>query len=335
MKRKTVGALTLAMKKSKKNALSARYFFWGNYPLIHELLLPFLDEWGTFNLGRVDRVLSQILRDNRFVHNRLSLVSQHFEKLGLCCICFGPTCSRFSDENGLYCHINCIPKVYEWSISNTNIPGPRGNNDMGTFVRGFREKNICFNDQNKTLSYFIEKRDIFVYDTMFKKDTVCMETCYSDYFKEFYKKEDILRGYDTTKKVNFGGVRISVETIFNHLYPMFYSTHDARDIIERFKNVEIRIKRVHDLLRIHFSTHIRPKLLEATSWGKFMCTHVLFFTKNTTFINAIMLLGVISSPDKMIQKMNDSVNTVREHQIYSVCKRNVISYFSKHRLYVS
>jgi hypothetical protein len=330
MKRKSYGSLALRKLKTTrvaKIAIPAVNIVWGNYDLVRTYILPFLDEWTTYNLARVDRTLSEVLKDTCYKHETLSLLSQHFNTIKVCCICFGPTRSNtFCITSGLYCHSSCIPSIVEWEINDNLIPQRRMHNSLGVIIRGYEFKNPCFSNQNNTLAYYIQKIDKIVHNVQFCNNETMVDSKYIRYFKEFYKRERVNNGFNINKKVNLGGTRVSVLLVFNYLYPTFYNTHDADEVIEKYKNVEIRIKDVHDLIRIHFSTYIRPQLLDAPSWGKFFCSPCLGFVTYNTYLTAILSSGVISSPDKMIDIMKDNVLKVRLSQVKSSCTYSIDTY---------
>lgn len=331
MKRKSYSSLSTRKIKAcrvVKKDLPSVLKVWYNYPIVREYILPYIDEWTTYNLSRVDKTLSQVLRDTKFKDSRLSLLSQHFFKVHTCCICFGPTRSNtYTIEKGLYCHNNCVPKIDEWEINEKNIPIKRRRYaSMGVIIRGYEHKNICFESQLDTLAYYIESIDKTVHTALWEKGEELEIKKYRQYFSDYYKEEDIKRGYCLTKKVNLGGVRVSVVMVFNHLYPTFYHKNNAAAIIEKYKSVEIRIKRVHDLLRIHFGTYIRPQLLDGQSWGKFFSSSSIGLVQRSTFLKSILSIGAISSPDKLIKIMDDNVLKVREQQVSDYCRKVVRMY---------
>lgn len=317
MKRKSVFSLPPLQKKTRPLPKYNFFIdnFWGNYDLIRHSFLPFLDEWTTFNLSRVDKTLSKVLRDTQHKHKTLSLLSQHFMKEKICCICFCTAKENSASAvNGLYCHTGCIPLIKEWKLEIDGTTSKATNNTVGIIMRGYKDKNPCFKDQTCTMSYHVKGNTY--------NDNIVLNK-YIGYFREYYKEKEVRLGYNIDKKINFGGVRISVMMVCDHMYPSYYNKNRPTAIIKKYKEVEHRIKRAHDSIRIYFSTHIRPKLLYAPSWGKYVTSRWMSCrTIGQTFTSAMLSLGIISTPDKMFTIMNDTLEKARWYQYYETVKDN-------------
>jgi hypothetical protein len=163
---------------------------------------------------------------------------------------------------------------------------------------------------------------------MLKYDEIIMKK-YNGYFKEYYKEMEIRQsksGFDINKKVTFGGIRVSVVTVTNHLYPSFYVKNEPAEIVLKYKEVEHRIKQVHDMVRIYHATHIRPKLLSAPSWGSFIKTKCLNVLSRDTFLGFIFKIDGFSNPENITNFMDENMSKVRDYQLHQFVRQCVDRY---------
>lgn len=342
MKRKDYGSLSY--RKAKKlrediiklaNTIISKPSvekFWGIYDVIRDHILPFIDEWTTYNLARVDKTCSKILRDSQYTNNGsiYSLLTQHFAKNYTCCICFGKikTNAHVYKEDGLYCHYYCLPVMQEWTISSIGIPSPKDHTSVGMIFRGYEYKNPCFNTNITTLSYHLETVHPAAYSALYKEKNNNVLHKYKAYFDSYYKDHELNLLYDTNKKVTFGGVRISVYMVFNHLYPDYYTTHTSEEIASKFREVEHRIKHVHNSARIYHATHIRPYLLESSNWGTFLKSKCLRLVERETFIGFIFSIGGFAQPENINKCMQENLVKVRKHTISMCVTKSFNMFFS-------
>lgn len=341
MKRKTYSSLALRKTKKfkeddviEKKVSPVIYKFCGMSDILRFHLLPFLDEWTTYNLARVDKACSIILKDVKMTDSEgCSLLSMHFKRNSTCCICFGKVVTKNSNycvSNGLFCHYQCMPSVEKWFISELGVPSnvEFHNDQKNTSVTLFENKNPCFLNNIKTLSYYLEQNYPTSHTALMLKDDVEIMEKYKGYFKEYYKSEKIKSLYNENSKVTFGGVRVSVVMVFNHLYPNFYAMNEPENIVKKYIEVENRIRQVHNSARIYHATHIRPKVLESNGWGSFIKTPILGVLKNDTFIGFVFKIGGFAQPENINRFMHDNVDKVRNYQIGRVLKKSTEVYIN-------
>jgi hypothetical protein len=128
------------------------------------------------------------------------------------------------------------------------------------------------------------------------------------------------------KKVNFGGTRVSVQTVLNHMYPNFYNTNDIQHVVQKFNEVENRIKAVHTKLRVYFGTYIKKKIIVETTWANYLKAAYPNLFKIDTFLNSILRNGFISNPDNCMEFMNEGVERVYKNDLNVIITLRVEAY---------
>lgn len=319
--RKTQGDLRPSKKTKDEQKIAVTKVF-GNFSIIRDYLVPFLDEWSMYNIIRVNKDLSKVVtlieeerRHMPFI--RYSPLSMHFYRHNTCCICFTKLSQQKGDSvNGLFCHSKCIPIPKEWKITNDGIPIPRTNATMGTIVRFFEKKNPCFFDQNTTLSSYIEKNYPIAHTVLFKDEDISTMGKYVSYFNEFTKNKSVSLGYNIKKKVVFHGTKVGVVAVFNHLYPSFYATNEATAIVEKYHEVERLIKNVHTKVHCFYSKQISGLLLHPRTLCAFVQSPVLVNEMNArSFIDFIYKIDGFRQPENIFKFMTDNVFKLRNDQI--------------------
>lgn len=308
------------VKRAKANLRSVDVVF-DQFGIINDHIAPFLDEWTFYNFVRVGKKFSRLLEFSVYNKDRnYSILSLFFKRHNTCCICFGHFNPQHAEPvYGLYCHKSCVPTIGEWEVRQHGLYLTKKSTSLGSIFRGFEFKNPCFVDQGNTLSYHLQRN----YPTSHKIFTQGHDNNilkkYQDYFNNFYKSVALRlpkTGYNIDKKVNLGGLRVSLTTIFDMVYPGFYSTHDAPAIVEKYKCLDEKLSDIHNMVMIYYSTHIRPKLLTSLPWGKFlkskMCWNVCY---TDTLVQVMHEKGCFEQPERLYGIMDQSVMAVRRHQV--------------------
>jgi hypothetical protein len=327
MKRKSAGALTLRSTKRARETIYYGNIVFNVSGIIQEHIFPFLDEWGSYNLARVNKCCSVINKLTHCTHD-LSNLSKHFQKEEICCICFGMLKkNRAYMTHGLYCHQLCIPEIKEWEINNLGVFSEKNHNTFGLVVRGYKYKNPCMFTNTNTLSYFIQRNYSSAYKVLLEEKNATYFKTYTRYFKEYYKRKEIELGYDMKKKVSFGGSRISVDMVFSHLYPTYYEENNPSDIIKKYKEVELRIKQVHNSARIFHATKIRPYLINSQNWGSYLKMGDVI-PQHRSFLSFIFSIGGFAQPDNINKCMIENLTKSRVLQYKRAIRSNYNSWLS-------
>jgi hypothetical protein len=129
------------------------------------------------------------------------------------------------------------------------------------------------------------------------------------------------------KKVSFGGSRISVDMVFSHLYPTYYEENNPSDIIKKYKEVELRIKQVHNSARIFHATKIRPYLINSQNWGSYLKMGDVI-PQHRSFLSFIFSIGGFAQPDNINKCMIENLTKSRVLQYKRAIRSNYNSWLS-------
>lgn len=329
MKRKPNGKVSSRPKKKIKNIkknIADQVFT--QYPIIREHLMPYLDEWSVYNISRVNKTLSMILKHYKGANDPVySLLSLFFKRNRTCCICFGNLHVNTSTSiGGLFCHAKCVPPIKEWVIDSLGVASIKYNNSLGTVFRGFETKNPCFNTQENTLSYYLECNHPISQRLFSKSKDKMMMDKYVGYFNEYYKDVEVRQGYDIHKKVTFCGVRVPVSTVFDVIHPNFYVSNKPDVIVREYKYIEEKLRKMNYSIRMYYSTYIKPQLFCSEPLSTFLKTSCFKTIHMSVFIREIHRMSGFDNYEAITQFMEKKAKKIRKNQITKHIGRLITAY---------